>query len=162
MADDHSLCSRDLIEAAADSCAFARQHCASDAAGLFGSYVPLYYCQLSASPAAFAPLCALLLLLTICCLGSTADLFFIPQLTLLSELLVLPPAGPPSPLPSPPLSQREGLTGRRRRAAAAARAGARARAAAAWAAAAGQGAPFRGAAAGASAAVAARTAAQRT
>ena len=91
MADDHSLCSRDLIEAAADSCAFARQHCASDAAGLFGSYVPLYYCQLGASPAAFAPLCALLLLLTICCLGSTADLFFIPQLTLLSELLVLPP-----------------------------------------------------------------------
>lgn len=66
-----------------------RDLCAT--AGIFGSYVTIYFCSFGGSPLPFGFTCALLLSVLICALGSTADVFFIPQLNYLSALLRLPP-----------------------------------------------------------------------
>jgi len=66
-----------------------RDLCAS--AGIFGSYITIYFCHFGGSPLPFGLTCALLLSILICALGSTADVFFIPQLNYLSALLHLPP-----------------------------------------------------------------------
>lgn len=73
----------------ATSCAFARDACADDGAGIFGSYVVLDVCGLG--PGGFGVVATVVLVMLLSGLGSTADVYFIPQLNYLSALLRLRP-----------------------------------------------------------------------
>ncbi|KAL0053639.1 hypothetical protein WJX82_008689 [Trebouxia sp. C0006] len=77
---------------AADQCRFAQEHCLSES---LVNYVQLYYCHVK--PAGYVAICLLqaacvfTLLLLFRILGSTAENFFSPILTQLSQELGLPP-----------------------------------------------------------------------
>ena len=83
-------CTVELLASAADRCAFAREHCAQIGAGAFGSYIEHWHCTLAQSAAALLPLGTWLAML-IAALCSTADIFLIPQLAYISNLLRLKP-----------------------------------------------------------------------
>ena len=86
-----STCEPESIAAASDKCNFTAQNCVDDFSGIACSYVELEFCSLGGSGAALGALSAALLLVLISGLGSTADVFFIPQLNYLSALLRLSP-----------------------------------------------------------------------
>ena len=86
-----STCEPESIAAATDKCNFTAQNCVDDFSGIACSYVELEFCSLGGSGAALGALSAALLLVLISGLGSTADVFFIPQLNYLSALLRLSP-----------------------------------------------------------------------
>ena len=75
---------------ATDVCAYAQSACTETGAGIFGSYVTLWHCTMDGGWGWFLPLSAWLVVL-IYALGTTADVFLIPQLTYLSTLLNLSP-----------------------------------------------------------------------
>ena len=90
-ASEASTCEPESIAAATDKCNFTAQNCVDDFSGIACSYVELEFCSLGGSGAALGALSAALLLVLISGLGSTADVFFIPQLNYLSALLRLSP-----------------------------------------------------------------------
>lgn len=75
---------------ATDVCAYAQFACSDTGAGIFGSYITVWHCQLGGAAAAFLPL-GLWLVVLIFALGTTADVYLIPQLNYLSEFLKLSP-----------------------------------------------------------------------
>ena len=79
--DDNPDCTRDKIaKHQEDTCSFVREACDGAGSGIIGSYVVLFHCGLGGSGVAFVLICAVLLLVLLSGLGSTADVFFIPQL----------------------------------------------------------------------------------
>ena len=116
-ASESSTCEPESIAAADDKCNFTASNCVDDfsgklryspatsrrparprlsacnwrGSGIACSYVELEFCSLGGSGAALGALSAALLLVLISGLGSTADVFFIPQLNYLSALLRLSP-----------------------------------------------------------------------
>ena len=83
-------CTADALANATDVCAYAKSACTETGAGIFGSYVTLWHCTMDGGWGWFLPLSAWLVVL-IYALGTTADVFLIPQLTYLSTLLNLSP-----------------------------------------------------------------------
>ncbi|KAL1393381.1 sodium/calcium exchanger protein-like protein [Phyllosticta capitalensis] len=80
----HSQCR--LVNNAVDKCAFVRQHCPDEEAGIF-SYLQLYYCRLPhAKPVAFA-IIVLWLALLFSTIGIAASDFFCVNLSTISTLL---------------------------------------------------------------------------
>ena len=75
-----STCEPELIAAAADKCNFTAQNCVDDFSGVACSYVELEFCSLGGSGVALGAVSAVLLLVLISGLGSTADVFFIPAM----------------------------------------------------------------------------------
>ena len=84
-------CTADALANATDAaCAYARSACAETGAGIFGSYITLWHCEMGGAWGWLLPLSAWLVVL-IYALGTTADSFLIPQLAYLSTLLKLSP-----------------------------------------------------------------------
>ena len=83
-------CTADALANATNVCAYAKSACTETGAGIFGSYVTLWHCTMDGGWGWFLPLSAWLVVL-IYALGTTADVFLIPQLTYLSTLLNLSP-----------------------------------------------------------------------
>ena len=83
-------CTAVALANATDVCAYARSACAETGAGIFGSYITLWHCEMDGGWGWFLPLSAWLIVL-IYALGTTADGFLIPQLAYLSTLLKLSP-----------------------------------------------------------------------
>ena len=71
-------CTADALANATDACAYARSACAETGAGIFGSYITLWHCEMDGAWGWFLPLSAWLIVL-IYALGTTADGFLIPQ-----------------------------------------------------------------------------------
>ena len=71
-------CTADALANATDVCAYARSACAETGAGIFGSYITLWHCEMDGGWGWFLPLSAWLIVL-IYALGTTADGFLIPQ-----------------------------------------------------------------------------------
>ena len=83
-------CTAAALSNASDVCAFARSACDEVGAGAFGSYIAIWHCQLGSSIATLL-LLALWLVILIYALGTTADVYLIPQLNYLSAFLKLSP-----------------------------------------------------------------------
>lgn len=85
-----SNCTAGLLSDAADKCAFARLACADTGSGAFGSYVVAWHCAFHGNFMAVLPL-GVWMLMNMLALCSTADVWLIPQLNYISELLRLKP-----------------------------------------------------------------------
>ena len=83
-------CTAAALSNATDVCAFARAACADVGAGAFGSYIAIWHCDLGGSVLTMLIL-ALWLVVLIFALGTTADVYLIPQLNYLSAFLKLSP-----------------------------------------------------------------------
>lgn len=81
-------CTAEALAAAADTCAFAREHCTGVGDGTFGSYVVAWHCTTGIIIFPTLLVWFAMLMLALC---STADTFLIPQLNYISDLLRLKP-----------------------------------------------------------------------
>ena len=85
-----SECNRTVLEAAADSCAVARELCSDVGSGAFGSYIVGWQCAFGGNGAVML-LYILFLIMFVNALCKTADTFLEPQLGYVSNLLRLKP-----------------------------------------------------------------------
>lgn len=84
-------CTSAALANATDVCAYARDACLETGVGIFGeSYITAWHCQLQGSVPLLLPL-LLWLIVLLYALGTTADVYLIPQLNYLSALLRLSP-----------------------------------------------------------------------
>ena len=83
-------CDLNSILNATDSCAYAEFACADVGRGSFGSYVVHWFCAFHGNAFGMLPL-GMWLLAVMLALCSTADVFLMPQLNYISELLKLKP-----------------------------------------------------------------------
>ena len=84
------VCDLGSIKNATDMCAYARLACGDVGVGAFGSYVIHWFCAFHTNALGMLPLWMWLVavMLALC---STADVFLMPQLTYISDLLKLKP-----------------------------------------------------------------------
>ena len=83
-------CTREYLADAVDTCDAARLACSSIGSGNFGSYVVHWHCTFHGSVMGVVPL-GVWLAAFMLALASTADVFLIPQLNYISNLLQLKP-----------------------------------------------------------------------